>query len=63
MKNGLPEDLDELQKMLNGAYRKGNQDAHAGCKIIKDLLQKEFDEFRKKYGPLDGGGCMADAFC
>jgi hypothetical protein len=34
--DGMPSDRDELQKMLNDAYRKGSQDAHAAVKLLSE---------------------------
>ena len=41
--DGMPADRDELQKLLNAAYRKGNQDAHAARDILVKLVPA-FDE-------------------
>ena len=34
----MPKDRDELQKMLNDAYRKGSQDAHAAVKLLSEAF-------------------------
>ena len=53
MKNGLPEDLDELQKMLNGAYRKGNQIALASLVLNLLLLALVVFQLQGKPTPYD----------
>ena len=42
--NGMPADREELQKLLNAAYRKGNQDAHAARDILVKLLPEPSHE-------------------
>jgi len=37
----MPKDRDELQRMLNAAYRKGNQDAHEAHRILSKTFGLE----------------------
>lgn len=35
--DGMPEDREALQKLLNKAYRKGNQDAHDAFRVLQEV--------------------------
>lgn len=48
--DGMPSDRDELQKMLNDAYRKGNQAAHAAVKLLSEAFVQS--DFHPEKGPL-----------
>lgn len=49
---GMPAAREELQKLLNAAYRKGNQDAHAAREILADLVRKRYPRMLERGNPL-----------
>lgn len=51
--DGMPINRDELQKMLNAAYRRGNKAAHEARRVVPEILPTEMRDIANSLTPAE----------